>query len=98
MLKWEDPHDSVVYCVDSDNKWMVISGTNRYGVVRFILIDMRERARLYILHVLACSHFSEGYACLLELCTSKSTDSHQYFYLFSDAPKTGITGITFGRF
>lgn len=33
VLKWEDPHDSVVYCVDSDRKWMVISGTNRYGVV-----------------------------------------------------------------
>ena len=33
VLKWEDPHDSVVYCIDSDNKWMVISGTNRYGVV-----------------------------------------------------------------
>lgn len=36
VLKWEDPHDSVVYCVDSDNKWMVISGTNRYGVVSYI--------------------------------------------------------------
>ena len=35
VLKWEDPHDSVVYCVDSDNKWMVISGTNRYGVVSY---------------------------------------------------------------
>ena len=37
VLTWEDPHDSVVYCVNSDRKWMVISGTNRYGVVSFIL-------------------------------------------------------------
>ena len=36
VLKWEDPHDSVVYCVDSDRKWMVISGTNRYGVVSYM--------------------------------------------------------------
>ena len=35
VLKWEDPHDSVVYCIESDNKWMVISGTNRYGVVSY---------------------------------------------------------------
>ena len=45
VLKWEDPHDSVVYCVDSDNKWMVISGTNRYGVVCYILIDMSGSGR-----------------------------------------------------
>ena len=37
VLRWEDPHDSVVYCIDSDGKWMVISGTNRYGVVRMFL-------------------------------------------------------------
>jgi len=37
VLKWDDPHDSVVYCIDSDGKWMVISGTNRYGVVRMFL-------------------------------------------------------------
>ena len=41
VLKWEDPHDSVVYCIDSDKKWMVISGTNRYGVVREICITLR---------------------------------------------------------
>ena len=40
VLKWEDPHDSVVYCVDSDRKWMVISGTNRYGVVRYVITSL----------------------------------------------------------
>lgn len=33
VKKWEDPHDSAVYCIDSDKKWMILSGTNRYGVV-----------------------------------------------------------------
>lgn len=34
VRKWEDPHDSAVYCIDSDRKWLILSGTNRYGVVR----------------------------------------------------------------
>jgi hypothetical protein len=34
VKKWEDPHDSTVYCVESDKKWMILSGTYRYGVVR----------------------------------------------------------------
>ncbi|EDO32332.1 predicted protein [Nematostella vectensis] len=34
VVSWDDPHDSTVYCLDSDNKWMVVSGTSRYGVVR----------------------------------------------------------------
>lgn len=38
VLKWEDFYDLVVYCVDFDRKWMVISGINRYGVVRYVII------------------------------------------------------------
>ncbi|CAB3999277.1 F-box WD repeat-containing 4 [Paramuricea clavata] len=34
VKKWDDPHDSAVYCVESDKKWMILSGTYRYGVVR----------------------------------------------------------------
>ena len=37
VLKWEDPHDSAVYCVESDCRWMFASGTNRYGVVSISL-------------------------------------------------------------
>lgn len=47
VLKWEDPHDSVVYCIDSDNKWMVISGTNRYGVVRIWDKRFRKNVQMY---------------------------------------------------
>ncbi|XP_040354991.1 F-box/WD repeat-containing protein 4 isoform X2 [Ixodes scapularis] len=34
VCAWEDPHDSAVYCVASDHNVTVLSGTNRYGVVR----------------------------------------------------------------
>lgn len=34
VLKWEDPHDSVVYCMATDLNVTVISGTSRYGLVR----------------------------------------------------------------
>ncbi|XP_028406652.1 F-box/WD repeat-containing protein 4-like [Dendronephthya gigantea] len=34
VKKWEDPHDSAVYCIESDKKWMILSGTYRYGMVR----------------------------------------------------------------
>ncbi|XP_020602709.1 F-box/WD repeat-containing protein 4-like isoform X2 [Orbicella faveolata] len=47
VLTWEDPHDSVVYCVDSDRKWMVISGTNRYGVVRIWDKRFRKCLQMY---------------------------------------------------
>lgn len=47
VRKWEDPHDSVVYCIDSDNKWMVISGTNRYGVVRIWDKRFRKCLQMY---------------------------------------------------
>ncbi|XP_029196914.2 F-box/WD repeat-containing protein 4-like [Acropora millepora] len=47
VLKWDDPHDSVVYCIDSDGKWMVISGTNRYGVVRIWDKRFRKCVQMY---------------------------------------------------
>ena len=40
VKKWEDPHDSVVYCIESDQKWMILSGTYRYGVVGTVVITL----------------------------------------------------------
>eukprot|EP00794_Sanderia_malayensis_P005188 gene5188-5842_t len=31
---WTDPHDSAVFCLDSNEGCLLLSGTNRYGVVR----------------------------------------------------------------
>ena len=50
VLKWEDPHDSVVYCIDSDNKWMVISGTNRYGVVSHNITAVTLFVKVFVMY------------------------------------------------
>lgn len=34
IAQWEDPHDSVVYCMASDHHVTVLSGTSRHGLVR----------------------------------------------------------------
>lgn len=39
-LKWEDPHDSAIYCLATDHWVTMLSGTCRYGVVR--LWDKRK--------------------------------------------------------
>lgn len=33
-VKWEDPDDSVVYCIASDHFITILSGTARYGLTR----------------------------------------------------------------
>uniref|UniRef100_T1JRL8 Uncharacterized protein n=2 Tax=Tetranychus urticae TaxID=32264 RepID=T1JRL8_TETUR len=34
VLKWEDPHDSAIYCLATDHWVTILSGTCRHGVVR----------------------------------------------------------------
>jgi len=34
VLKCEDPHDSAIYCIDSDHFVTILSGTARYGLTR----------------------------------------------------------------
>ncbi|XP_064465761.1 F-box/WD repeat-containing protein 4-like [Ornithodoros turicata] len=46
---WEDPHDSTVYCIASDHHMTVVSGTNRYGVVR--LWDKRTTRPMQMYYV-----------------------------------------------
>ena len=33
-MKWEEPFDSTLYCVQSDGHYAVITGTARHGMVR----------------------------------------------------------------
>ncbi|KAJ7325125.1 hypothetical protein JRQ81_018145 [Phrynocephalus forsythii] len=40
VKKWEEPHDSALYCIRSDGNHMVASGSSYYGVVR--LWDKRQ--------------------------------------------------------
>lgn len=39
-MKWEEPFDSTLYCVQSDGHYAVITGTARHGLVR--LWDKRQ--------------------------------------------------------
>ncbi|XP_053548458.1 F-box/WD repeat-containing protein 4 isoform X1 [Bombina bombina] len=34
MKEWEEPHDSALYCIQSDGNYMIASGSSYYGVVR----------------------------------------------------------------
>lgn len=47
VRSWEDPHDSTVYCVASDHNVTVLSGTNRYGVVRLWDKRMTRQVQMY---------------------------------------------------
>ncbi|KAM4591528.1 F-box/WD repeat-containing protein 4 isoform 1-T1 [Odontesthes bonariensis] len=40
MMKWEEPHDSTLYCIQTDGNHMIASGSSYYGVVR--LWDKRQ--------------------------------------------------------
>ncbi|XP_076016585.1 F-box/WD repeat-containing protein 4 [Genypterus blacodes] len=39
-MEWEEPHDSTLYCIQSDGNHMIASGSSYYGVVR--LWDKRQ--------------------------------------------------------
>ncbi|KAJ1140884.1 hypothetical protein NDU88_007221, partial [Pleurodeles waltl] len=34
VIEWEEPHDSALYCLQSDGNQMIASGSSYYGVVR----------------------------------------------------------------
>ncbi|XP_013860504.1 F-box/WD repeat-containing protein 4 [Austrofundulus limnaeus] len=34
VLQWEEPHDSTLYCIQTDSNHMIASGSSYYGVVR----------------------------------------------------------------
>lgn len=41
VMEWEEPHDSALYCIQTDGNHMIASGSSYYGVVR--LWDRRQR-------------------------------------------------------
>lgn len=60
VCAWEDPHDSAVYCVASDHNVTVLSGTNRYGVVR--LWDRRRTRPVKVSTGSCCTPSQVNYA------------------------------------
>ena len=46
VMEWEEPHDSTLYCIQTDGNYMIASGSSYYGVVR--LWDKRQTACLQV--------------------------------------------------
>ncbi|KAJ8402737.1 hypothetical protein AAFF_G00364090 [Aldrovandia affinis] len=49
VMEWEEPHDSALYCIQSDENHMIASGSSYYGVVR--LWDKRQTNCLQTFHL-----------------------------------------------
>lgn len=57
VMEWEEPHDSTLYCLQTDGNHLLATGSSYYGVVR--LWDRRQRACLHV-GVPPTSHFQEA--------------------------------------
>uniref|UniRef100_T1JH75 F-box domain-containing protein n=1 Tax=Strigamia maritima TaxID=126957 RepID=T1JH75_STRMM len=47
VLRWEDPHDSVVYCLATDDKYTILSGTALHGLVRLWDKRLTKSVQMY---------------------------------------------------
>ncbi|XP_043568860.1 F-box/WD repeat-containing protein 4 isoform X4 [Chiloscyllium plagiosum] len=72
VMEWEEPHDSALYCLQTDGNFMIASGSSRYGVVR--LWDKRQTKSLQVFFLSSPSSSSPVY-CL------RFTTSHLYSVL-----------------
>lgn len=61
VTEWEEPHDSALYCLQTDGNHMMASGSSYYGVVR--LWDKRQRECLQVFE-LSTQHVSSPVYCL----------------------------------
>ena len=46
VIKWEDPFDSAVYCLQTDGQAAMLTGTARHGLVR--LWDKRQQEHVQV--------------------------------------------------
>lgn len=60
-MEWEEPHDSALYCIQTDGNHMIASGSSYYGVVR--LWDKRQTE---------CLQVRTGTQCLTRLKEHKT--------------------------
>lgn len=68
VMEWEEPHDSALYCLQTDGNYMIASGSSHYGVVR--LWDRRQSKSLQMFFLSSPS--SSPVYCL------RFTTSHLY--------------------
>ncbi|KAM9848117.1 F-box/WD repeat-containing protein 4 [Aulostomus maculatus] len=69
VMEWEEPHDSALYCIQTDGNHMIASGSSYYGVVR--LWDKRQAECLQFFQ-LSCETVSSPVYCL------RFSSSHLY--------------------
>ncbi|XP_028279034.1 F-box/WD repeat-containing protein 4 [Parambassis ranga] len=69
VMEWEEPHDSTLYCIQTDGNHMIASGSSYYGVVR--LWDKRKTECLQFFQLSSDTVSSPVY-CL------RITSSHLY--------------------
>ncbi|KAE8280255.1 F-box/WD repeat-containing protein 4 Dactylin F-box and WD-40 domain-containing protein 4 [Larimichthys crocea] len=69
VMEWEEPHDSALYCIQTDGNHMIASGSSHYGVVR--LWDKRQAECLQFFQLTSDSVSSPVY-CL------RFSSSHLY--------------------
>ncbi|KAJ8248146.1 hypothetical protein GJAV_G00238830 [Gymnothorax javanicus] len=65
VMQWEEPHDSALYCIQSDGNHMIASGSSYYGVVR--LWDMRQTSCLQTFY-LSSATSSPVYCLRFDAC------------------------------
>ncbi|MED6268539.1 F-box/WD repeat-containing protein 4 [Characodon lateralis] len=69
VMEWEEPHDSALYCIQTDGNHMIASGSSYYGVVR--IWDKRQTKCLQFFQLSSDSVSSPVY-CL------RFSSSHLY--------------------
>uniref|UniRef100_A0A8C6KJ81 F-box and WD repeat domain containing 4 n=1 Tax=Nothobranchius furzeri TaxID=105023 RepID=A0A8C6KJ81_NOTFU len=74
VMEWEEPHDSTLYCIQTDGNNMIASGSSLYGVVR--LWDKRQTKCLQVFQLSRDAASSPVY-CL------RLSSSHLYAALAS---------------
>lgn len=65
VISWEDPYDSAIYCLASDNLFTILCGTAQHGRVQ--LWDKRQK-RSVQMYFMAANHSSPVYSLAFDPC------------------------------
>ncbi|KAM8852536.1 F-box/WD repeat-containing protein 4 [Synchiropus picturatus] len=79
VMEWEEPHDSALYCIQTDGNHMVASGSSYYGVVR--LWDKRQKKCLQDKLVCVGAN-NQSYICTSGHCCGQTQCCSYYYELW----------------
>ncbi|XP_030012195.1 F-box/WD repeat-containing protein 4 isoform X2 [Sphaeramia orbicularis] len=86
-MEWEEPHDSALYCIQTDGNYMIASGSSYYGVVR--LWDKRQAKCLQFFQLSSEMVSSPVYClrfCSSHLFAALATTLHSLDFRHSPIP------------